>query len=339
MLDIRSDTVTRPTTAMLAAMLQANVGDDVYGEDETVNALQEAAASMFGMQAALFCPTGTMTNQIAIKLHTQPGDEVICDRLSHIYCYEGGGIAFHSGASVRLLNGDRGRFTADDVRENINPVADIHCPPTRLVSIENTVNKGGGSCWDLAEIGRIRALCDRSGLRLHLDGARLFNALAVKQEPPLEYGRLFDTISVCLSKGLGAPAGSLLIGSREHIGRARRLRKLMGGGMRQAGYYAAAGLYGLQHHRDRLASDHDKARVVKEELLRLTYVASVLPVETNIVIFDLQDGLSTEYFLNQLRTRGIQAAAMGPKSIRFVFHLDVDDQQLEVLVSALRSAV
>ena len=336
-IDVRSDTVTRPTQAMLEAMMSAAVGDDVYGEDETVNALQSRAAELFGMQAALFCPTGTMTNQIGIRVHTRPGDEVICDELAHIYIYEGGGIASNSGASVRLLEGRNGRFTADQVRENINRRDDSHFPWTRLVAIENTVNKGGGCCWDLEEITRIREVCDEHGLALHMDGARLFNALAARNETARQYGQLFDTISVCLSKGLGAPAGSLLLGSREQIATAHRYRKAMGGGMRQSGYLAAAGLFALEHHVERLREDHSRAKAVARELRSLPYVASVLPVETNIVIFSLPESLSADAFVAKLRERNVRALTYGRQKIRFVFHLDVSDAHVDALIAALRA--
>ena len=336
MIDIRSDTVTQPTREMLAAMLQAQVGDDVFGEDPTVNALQEKAAELFGKEAALFCPSGTMSNQIGIKIHTQPGDEVICDELAHVYLYEGGGIAANSGASVRLLKGARGRFTAEQVRENINRRDDSHLPWTRLVAIENTVNKGGGCCWDLCEIERIRAVCQEHEIAMHLDGARLFNALVARNESPRDYGRLFDTLSVCLSKGLGAPAGSLLLGSRQLLAKAHRQRKVLGGGMRQAGYLAAAGLFALEHNVERLSQDHAKAKVLESELRALPYVAEVLPVETNIVIFKLGEGMGTEAFLQQLQHQRVRASAMGPRTVRFVFHLDVSDAQLDELLQALR---
>jgi len=337
MIDIRSDTVTQPTPEMLAAMLQAQVGDDVFGEDPTVNALQEKAAELFGKEAALFCPSGTMSNQIGIKIHTQPGDEVICDELAHIYLYEGGGIAANSGASVRLLRGQRGRFTAEQVQENINRRDDSHLPWTRLVAIENTVNKGGGCCWDLREIERIRSVCSENDVAMHLDGARLFNALVARNESPRDYGRLFDTLSVCLSKGLGAPAGSLLLGSRQLLAKAHRQRKLLGGGMRQAGYLAAAGLFALEHHVERLHEDHRKAKVLETELRALPYVAEVLPVETNIVIFTLAKGIGTDGFLQQLQHQRVRASSVGARSVRFVFHLDVSDAQLDELLHALRS--
>jgi threonine aldolase len=337
LIDVRSDTVTRPTPAMLEAMLRADVGDDVYGEDETVNTLQSAAADLFGHEAALFCPTGTMTNQIGLKVHLRPGDEVICHELAHIYLYEGGGVAANCGASVRLLKGQNGRFTAADVRANINNRADPHLPWTRVVAIENTVNKGGGCCWDLQEIERIRAVCDEHNLALHLDGARLFNALVARNESPRDYGRLFDTISICLSKGLGAPAGSLLIGSKQLIARALRYRKLMGGGMRQAGYIAAAGLFALEHNVGRLQQDHVRAKRLEAELRTLPFVESVLPVETNIVIFNLSPSLRPEVFLQRLEQQQVRALSMGQQTIRFVFHLNVDDAQLDALIAALRS--
>ena len=336
MVDVRSDTVTRPTPAMLQAMMEAPVGDDVLGEDETVNTLQREAAELFGKEAALFCPSGTMTNQIGIRVHTRPGDEVICHELAHIYLYEGGGIASNSGSSVRLLRGGNGRFTAQQVKESVNRRDDAHLPWTRVVAIEDTVNKGGGCCWELSEIERIGAVCAENGLALHLDGARLFNALIARKESPGDYGRLFDTISVCLSKGLGAPAGSLLLGSREQIARGVRHRKVMGGGMRQAGYLAAAGRYALQHHVARLAEDHARAKLLEKELRALPYVESVLPVETNIVILNLNDSVSAETFLAKLRDRGVLASQMGPRAIRFVFHLDVSDTQVEQLFRALR---
>jgi threonine aldolase len=335
-IDARSDTVTRPTPAMLEAMMSAEVGDDVYGEDETVNALQSKAADLFGMEAALFCPSGTMTNQIGIRVHTRPGDEVICDELSHVYLYEVGGIAANSGASVRLLKGDRGRFTAEQVRSQVNSRTDVHAAWSRLVVVENTVNKGGGACWDFAELERIRGVCDERELALHLDGARVFNAIVARNESPRDYGRVFDTISICLSKGLGAPAGSLLLGPREFITKSARFRKMMGGGMRQAGYLAAAGLYALEHNVARLRDDHLRAKTLERELQGLAYVSSVLPVETNIVIFTLDAHLNTEDFLRTLQSHGIKAGSMGGSTIRFVMHLDIGDDQVSALVEKLR---
>lgn len=335
-IDVRSDTVTQPTPEMLQAMLHARVGDDVYGEDETVNELQEQAALLFGKEAALFCPSGTMSNQIGIKVHTQPGDEVICDELAHIYLFEGGGVAANSGASVRLLRGQNGRFTADQVRANINRRDDSHLPWTRVVAIENTVNKGGGCCWELREIERIRTVCEEHAIAMHLDGARLFNALVAKGESARDHGRLFDTISICLSKGLGAPAGSLLLGSRQLIAKAHRYRKLLGGGMRQSGYLAAAGLFALNNNIARLKDDHAKAKVLAAELRARPFVADILPVETNIVIIRLADDFTAEAFLERLRSQQVRASSMGQQLVRFVIHLDVSDVQFESLLRALR---
>ncbi|RYD70570.1 MAG: aminotransferase class I/II-fold pyridoxal phosphate-dependent enzyme, partial [Sphingobacteriales bacterium] len=270
-IDLRSDTFTKPSPAMLEAMLKAHVGDDVFGEDPTVNALESFTAQIFGMEAGLFCPSGTMTNQIAIKCHTQPGDEVICDKTSHVYIYEGGGIAFNSGSQVKALDGERGMINADQVKEAINP-DDVHKARTSLVTLENTANRGGGSCYNLAEIQKIKEVCLQNNLRLHLDGARLFNALVARQETTRQYGELFDSISICLSKGLGAPIGSLLIGKSQFIKQARRVRKVFGGGMRQAGYLAAAGLYALENNIDRLEIDHAHAHQIAEILMGKDFV-------------------------------------------------------------------
>ena len=281
--DFRSDTVTKPTKPMLEAMHSAPVGDDVFGEDPSINALEEFAADLFGMEKAIFCPSGTMTNQIAIKCHTQPGDEVICDELSHVYQYEGGGIAFNAGASVKLLQGDRGRITANLVEQNIQP-DDVHRPVSSLVVVENTSNRGGGSCYDFTELEKIGTLCKQKNLAFHIDGARLFNAIVVKKENPKQYGELFDSISICLSKGLGAPVGSLLLGKQDFIKKARRVRKVFGGGMRQAGSLAAAGLFALKNHVERLSEDHDHAIQLNHMLTSLPFVSEILPVETNIII-------------------------------------------------------
>lgn len=334
-IDLRSDTVTKPTKPMLEAMFSSKVGDDVFGEDETVNKLEAKAADLFGMEAGLYCPSGTMTNQIAIKLHTKPADEIICDFSSHVYQYEGGGIAFNSGASVQLLQGDRGRVTASQVDSAINNPNDIHKPISTLVVLENTCNRGGGSCYELADIEAIKQICLQNKLKLHLDGARLFNALVAKQQTPLQFGTLFDTISVCLSKGLGAPVGSVLLGSKEMINRARRIRKVFGGGMRQAGFIAAAGLYALENHVDRLAIDHKHAKLIEEALLAHPKVESVLPVETNIVIFNLKDEINTNQFIEQLKEKDILCFSTGKQQIRFVVHLDITEQMVERIIKNL----
>ena len=335
MIDLRSDTVTRPTQGMLDAMMSAKVGDDVYGEDEAINALQQSAAKMFGMEAALFCPSGTMTNQIGIRVHVQPGDEVVCHELAHVYLYEGGGIASNCGASVRLLRGDNGMYTADDLSKHINDGSDSHSPATRLVAIENTTNMGGGSCWNLADIQAIRAVCDENDLRMHLDGARLFNALVATGESPKRFGELFDTISICLSKGLGAPVGSLLLGSEKHIAKAHRYRKSMGGGMRQAGYLAAAGSYALNNHVEHLQIDHDRAKILGDALRATGYVRSVLPVATNIVIFELVDDFDGKQYLEHLQRQGVLALDLDGRTIRFVLHLDISDSQIDDVLRAI----
>ena len=334
MIDLRSDTVTRPTPAMLEAMMRAPLGDDVFGDDPSVQHLEEKAADLFGKEAGLFCPSGTMANQIAIKVHTQPGNEVICDQTAHIYNYEGGGVAFNSGCSVRLIAGDRGRFNAEQVRTTLNP-DDIHYPLSRLVVIENTSNKGGGSCWDLQEIKAIEGICSKHGLALHLDGARVFNAMRATGLMARDLGRPFHTISLCLSKGLGAPVGSVLLGSREHIRAARRVRKVLGGGMRQAGILAAAGTYALDHHVERLDDDHRRAMKLARALEAHPCVDSVLPPQTNILIFNLRETTSPESFLEALRKQGILAVGFGPRAIRFVTHLDVDDAMAEKVCQVL----
>jgi len=326
-LDLRSDTLTKPSVGMREAMYAAPLGDDVFGEDPTVNALEEKIATLFGKEAALFCPSGTMTNQIAIRLHTGPQKEVICHQYSHIYLYEGGGIMANSMASVKLLTGDLGKITASQVAESINP-DDVHAPETTLVSLENTMNKGGGSIYTLDEVRPIQALCQEKGLKLHLDGARLFNALVETGESPADWGAQFDTISICLSKGLGCPIGSVLLGSKVDIKRARKVRKVFGGGMRQAGFLAAAGIYALDHQVARLKEDHRRARTLGEFLMKAPQVVEVLPVATNIVIARLE-GISPEAYLQELNSRGIKGVKFGKDLVRFVTHLDFGDDHLE----------
>ncbi|MBC7866107.1 MAG: low-specificity L-threonine aldolase [Gloeobacteraceae cyanobacterium ES-bin-316] len=337
MIDLRSDTFTKPTPPMLAAMMNAAVGDDVFGEDPTVNALEAAAASMFNMEAALFCPSGTMTNQIGIKCHTQPGDEVICDKMSHVYIYEGGGIAFNSGCQVKPLEGTFGHLTAEQVQNAINP-DDVHKAKTSLVSLENTGNRGGGSCYDFKEIQNIKEVCLKNGLKLHLDGARLFNALVARDETAEQYGEIFDSISICLSKGLGAPVGSLLLGKHDYIKKARRIRKVFGGGMRQAGYMAAAGLYALEHHIDRLEDDHRHAKQIADMLIRKSFVGHILPVETNIVIFEIIGHTYTAAdFCSRLKTENILCLPISATQVRMVTHLDVTAEMIKKLVHILEA--
>ncbi|WAC39261.1 threonine aldolase family protein [Pedobacter sp. SL55] len=333
-IDFRSDTVTKPTAGMLDAMMTAKVGDDVYGEDETVNALERKLAGMFGMEAGLFCPSGTMTNQIAIKCFTQPLDEVICDQTAHVYRYEGGGIAYNSMASVRLLYGERGILTPELIEPEINE-ENIHYPKTSLVVLENTVNKGGGKCYNLEQIEAVHNLCNIKGLKLHLDGARLLNALVATGDKAAAYGHFFDGISICLSKGLGAPVGSVLLGSNEMIKQARRIRKALGGGMRQAGFLAAAGIYALDHHVNRLAEDHLHAKALAAALAQTNYVAAVMSPETNIVLFDVEGRYKAEEVVKALGKKGILCNTTSSKTIRLVTHLDVTpamiDQTIEVI--------
>lgn len=334
-IDLRSDTVTRPTSEMREFMHSTAVGDDVFGEDPAINALENMAAGMFGMENALFCPSGTMTNQIAIKCHTQPGDEVICDELSHVYQYEGGGIAFNSGASVKLLQGDRGRIKAADVRSAIQP-DDVHRPVSRLVVLENTANRGGGSCYAWDDILEIRKLCTEKELALHLDGARLFNALVAKGQTPLDFGRTFDSISICLSKGLGAPVGSLLLGNRDFIKKARRFRKIFGGGMRQAGSLAAAGTYALQHHVSRLSKDHEHAQAIETAFQEKSFIKSILPVETNIVIAECDERFDLTHYMNNMKEDGILFFAISPNRFRMVTHLDIDEKMMDKLIETIK---
>ncbi len=336
MIDLRSDTVTRPTPAMLDAMFQAKVGDDVLGEDPTIIALEHKLAAMFGKEAGLYCPSGTMTNQIAVKVHTSPGEEIIMHKLSHVYYYEGGGIMMNSGASVCLLDGDRGRIAPQDVLDHINP-DDIHRPPSVMVEVENTMNKGGGAVYNNSDLEQIAQICRNNHLKFHLDGARIFNALTVTGQTPAECGAMFDSISVCLSKGLGAPVGSVLIGDKEFITKARRVRKVFGGGMRQAGYLAAAGIYALDHHIERLADDHKKAAVLSETLKGLDWVESVYECQTNIVLFKVKEPFRAIPVIHQLEQAGLYGIDFDKMTIRFVTHLDFTDRMLEQAVEILKT--
>ena len=334
-IDLRSDTVTKPTRGMLDAMMQADVGDDVYKEDPTVNALEERVANMFGKPRALFFPTGSMANQAAIKLHTNPGDQVICDKYAHVYNYEGGGASFNSGVSCKLIDGHRGMFTAQQVVASINPPDFYHSPLTKMVAVENTTNKGGGACWDFFEIKKIREICDDNQLGYHLDGARIWNALVAKGETTQQYGQLFDTISVCLSKGLGCPIGSVLVGDEDIMEHAIRIRKIFGGGMRQVGYLAAAGLYALDHHIDRLKEDHRRANEIGKLLSDLPFIKTVEPVETNIVIFELNANIDESAFMKKLQEEGIYIISMGSNKLRMVTHLDYTKVMHEHVLSVL----
>lgn len=320
---------------MLEAMFHAPVGDDVFQEDPTVNRLEQMMAEKFNMEAAVFCPSGTMTNQIAIKCHTQPGQEVVCEKMSHVYIYEGGGIAFNSGCQVKPIDGDRGRIQAAQVMNAINP-NDIHKAPTRLVSLENTSNRGGGSCYEFSDIQSIKEVCLQNNLSLHLDGARLFNALVEKNETPQMYGELFDSISICLSKGLGAPVGSVLLGRSDFIQKARRVRKVFGGGMRQAGYLAAAGIFALENNIERLSTDHHHARLIAEALLKKSFTGKMMPVETNIIIFEVVgEDYSAATLAETLKKYNILVVPISPTQIRIVLHLDVTEEMVAHTIQIL----
>lgn len=335
-INLVSDTVTKPSVEMLQFMFNAKVGDDVYKQDPTVIELEETLANIFGMEAALFFPSGTMANQTAIKLHTQPGEQIICDKYSHIYHYEGGGASFNSGVSCCLVDGKRGMITADLVRNAINDPEFYHAPLTSLVSIENTTNKGGGACYDIQTLQEIKQVCVENNLKYHLDGARLWNALVAKKQHPKQFGELFDTISVCLSKGLGAPIGSVLLGSAADMKRALRIRKIFGGNMRQSGYLAAAGLYALQHNISRLESDHRRAKELGDLLRKMTWVANVEPVETNILIFGLQANVDEKIFVERIKQKGIAISSMGQGKLRIVTHLDYKEVMHEYVLEVFQ---
>ena len=335
-INLVSDTVTKPTPEMLQYMFQAKVGDDVYKQDPTVNELQDKVAALFGMEAALFFPSGTMANQTAIKLHTQPGEQLIADKWAHVYNYEGGGVSFNSGVSCQLLEGNRGMIKAPQVANAINDPEFYHSPKTSLVCVENTTNKGGGACYEIEDLVEIKKVCLANNLKFHLDGARIWNALVAKKQSPKHYGQIFDTISVCLSKGLGAPIGSLLISDKETIHRALRIRKILGGGMRQVGYLAAAGIYALDNHIERLADDHRRAKELGQALSQLSWVARVEPIETNILIFEVQPSIDERAVVETLKQRGIHISSMGHGKLRMVTHLDYREVMHDYVMETLQ---
>lgn len=336
-IDLRSDTVTKPSPGMLEAMFTAQVGDDVYKEDPTVNALETRIKEMFGMDTALYFPTGTMTNQTAIKIHTQPGEQLIADKYAHVFNYEGGGASFNSGVSCKLIDGYRGMITADQVEEAINPPDFYHSPLSTLVCLENTTNKGGGACYDFKEIKNIREVCDKYNLGLHLDGARLWNALIAQNETPTQYGEVFDTISVCLSKGLGAPMGSVLVGKKKYMDKALRVRKMLGGGMRQVGFMAAAGLYALDHNWSQMQEDHRRAQEIAQVLKSSESVEKVEAVETNIVIFSLKDKVDEIIYKTKLESGNIHISTMGKGKLRICTHYDYTEEMHQFLLGFLNT--
>lgn len=335
-IELRSDTFTLPTPGMRDAMFSAPLGDDVFGEDPSVLALENKLATMFHKEAALFCPSGTMSNQMAISATVSKGQEVICDELSHIYLYEGGGIMANAGASVKLLKGDLGRLTKSQIEAAISP-EDIHACESAMVSLENTVNKGGGSVYTSENLEEISSFCRAKAIPLHLDGARIFNAMAVTGQSPAQFGSWFDSISICLSKGLGAPVGSVLVGNAAFIKKAKRVRKRLGGGWRQAGMLAAAGIYALDHQVERLQEDHQRAKTIAEICSTLDWVVMTLPVVTNIVIVKIQDGLNSTNKVAELAQKGIKCSPFGVDYIRFVTHLDFDDDDLNRFKKAIKA--
>ncbi len=335
LINLLSDTVTKPTKNMRQAMANAEVGDDVFQQDPTINALQDRLADMFAHEAALFCPSGTMTNQIAIKVHTNPLDEVICDYTSHIYQYETGGYAYNARVGINLLDGEYGKINPEMVEKAIKVKYDW-LPESKLVVLENSTNKGGGNYYTLEEQKAIKQVCDGHGMKMHLDGARLFNVLVETKESTHNIGACYDSISICLSKGLGAPVGSVLISDNETITRARRYRKVMGGGMRQAGIIAAGCLYALDNHVDRLAVDNMNAREIGQHLITLPYVKEVLPVKTNIVIFSLNERMA-QPMVDELKEHGILASAFGPQQIRFVTHMEITSEMISELQKIMES--
>ncbi len=338
-INLISDTITKPSVEMLQYMFNAQVGDDVYKQDPTVIALEARLAGMFGMEAGLFFPSGTMANQTAIKLHTQPGEQLIADKYAHVYNYEGGGVSFNSGVSCCLLDGERGMITAEQVAGAINDPEFYHSPLTSLVCVENTTNKGGGACYDLNELKKIKAVCVANNLKFHLDGARIWNAVVAKKQHPREFGALFDTISVCLSKGLGAPIGSVLLADKATIHRALRIRKILGGGMRQVGYLAAAGNFALDNNIAKLVDDHRRAREIAEVLLRLPWIGKIEPVETNILIFSVRAGLSDKTLVDKLKEKNILISSLGQGKLRIVTHLDYKEVMHNYVLETLQKIV
>jgi threonine aldolase len=338
-INLVSDTITKPSIDMLQFMFNAKVGDDVYKQDPTVIALEARVAEMFGMEAGLFFPSGTMANQTAIKLHTQPGEQLIADKYAHVYHYEGGGVSFNSGVSCCLLDGNRGMITAEQVAGAINDPEFYHSPLTSLVCVENTTNKGGGACYEFEELQKIKQVCDANNLKFHLDGARIWNALVARKQDPRAFGKLFDTISVCFSKGLGAPIGSMLLADKATIKRALRIRKILGGGMRQVGYLAAAAMYALDHNIERLAEDHRRARELGAVLQKLDWIEKVEPVETNILIFSLREGLNENLFVEKLKERNIHISSLGKGKLRIVTHLDYREVMHSYVLETLERIV
>ncbi len=336
LVDLRSDTVTKPSVGMLKAISSAKLGDDVFEEDPTIIKLEAMVAEMLGKESSLFFPSGTMANQVAIKTLSSPPGELICDKNSHVYLYESGGIAFNSGLSVKLLDGELGKVTAESVSAAINE-DHVYLPESQIVSIENTHNRGGGSIYSMEELDSIVGVLKDTGIRFHLDGARLFNAVTESDYSASEFSRPFDTVSVCLSKGLGAPVGSVLAGSAANIRKARKLRKVMGGGMRQVGILGAACIYALENNIEKLKDDHIRAKHIAEAILNCSMIKSTLPVETNIIVAELKEGLKPDDILSKLRENNILSFAFGKNAIRMVTHLDLTDEMADHVSKVVRN--
>ena len=334
-INLISDTVTKPSAEMLKAMFTAKVGDDVFKQDPTVNEFERIVANLFGMEAALFFPSGTMANQTAIKLNTNPGDQIICDKWSHIHLYESGGASFNSGVNFNLLDGNRGMISAEQVKNGINDPEFYHAPLSKMVGIENTTNKGGGACYDIDELVKIKQVCVDNNLKFHLDGARLWNAMIAKKQHPKQFGELFDTISVCFSKGMGCPIGSVLLSDAETMRKALRIRKIFGGNLRQSGYLAAAGIYALQNNINRLEDDHNRAKELGNTLQKLSWVASVQPVETNIVVFSVIDTIEDKMVIEKLKQKGVAISLLAKNTLRMVTHLDYKQVMHEYVIDVL----
>ena len=334
-INLISDTVTKPSAEMLKAMFAAKVGDDVFKQDPTVNEFERIVANLFGMEAALFFPSGTMANQTAIKLNTNPGDQIICDKWSHIHLYESGGASFNSGVNFNLLDGNRGMISAEQVKNGINDPEFYHAPLSKMVGIENTTNKGGGACYDIDELVKIKQVCVDNNLKFHLDGARLWNAMIAKKQHPKQFGELFDTISVCFSKGMGCPIGSVLLSDAETMRKALRIRKIFGGNLRQSGYLAAAGIYALQNNINRLEDDHNRAKELGNTLQKLSWVASVQPVETNIVVFSVIDTIEEKQVIEKLKQKGVAISLLAKNTLRMVTHLDYKQVMHEYVIDVL----
>ena len=336
-INLISDTVTKPSPEMMQAMFEAKVGDDVFKQDPTVNAFENMVADLFGMEAALFFPSGTMANQTAIKLNTNPGDQIICDKWSHIHLYESGGASANSGVNFNLLDGNRGMITAEQVKAGINDPEFYHTPLSKMVGIENTTNKGGGACYEISELQKIKQICIDHNLKYHLDGARLWNALVAKNQQPKQFGELFDTISVCFSKGLGCPIGSVLVSDAATIHRALRIRKIFGGNMRQSGYLAAAGIYALENNINRLEGDHRRAKELGIQLEQCNWVEKVEPVETNIVVFSAQPPVQDQLVIDKLKQKGISISLLAKGKLRMVTHLDYRQVMHEYVLETLEN--